>query len=401
MRCGVNVLALVLGICIAPASGADWPGFGGPTADGVAPDTGLNKDWASRPPKTLWTSAMSDDGHSGPSVADGKVFIVDHRDQKDVVRAIDFATGQDLWSFAYPDAKKNQYGFTVSTPLVADGKVYIVSRLCKVNCLDEATGALIWSRDVLNDFAAKHAEWNWASSPVLVDGKLIVVAGGKDACLVALDAQTGQTVWQGPSSSPPGYATPLITTLNGKQQIVAFVAEGLIGIDPGTGRRLWSFPWIVQHDQNAAMPIARGNTIFIATAWGKGSARVDVTGNQPTILWQTKEMQARFPSPVMYGDRIYGTRDPGKLVCLDAKTGEVLWTQPGFEFASTIAADGCVFVLEGKTGDLLMLDATTPQYKELGRIRPLGGPEAWTSPVICDGKLLIRNKKTLACIDLR
>ena len=403
MRCGLDVLALglILGVGIAPAAGADWPGFGGPTADGIAPDTGLNKVWAKRPPKTLWTVALSDNGYAGPSVADGKVFIVDHRDEKDLVRAIDFATGQDIWSFAYPDATQNKYGFTVSTPLVGSGKVYIVSRLCKVNCLDEATGALIWSRDVLKDFAAKPTDWNWTSSPALVDGKLIVVAGGKDACMVALDAATGKTLWQGPGSSRPGYAAPLIGTLNGKQQIVAFVAEGLIGIDPGTGQRLWSFPWIVRFDQNAAMPIVRDNTVFITSAWDKGSAMVDVTGNQPKVVWQTKEMQSRFPSPVMCGGRIYGTRDPGKLVCLDAKTGDMLWTQAGFEFAATISADACVFVLEGKSGDLVLLDATTPQYKELGRIRPLGGPEAWTSPVISDGKLLIRNKKSLACIDLR
>lgn len=399
MRLGLGVLVLVLGSGVA--GGADWPGFGGPTADGVAPDTGLNKDWANRPPKTLWTVAMSDDGHSGPSVADGKVFIVDHRDEKDLVRAIDFTTGQDIWSFAYTDSKRSRYGFTESTPLVAGGKVYVVSRLCKVNCLDESTGTLIWSRDVLKDFAAKHAEWDWASSPALVDGKLIVVAGGKDAALVALDAQTGKTVWQGPGSSPPAYATPLIRTLNGKQQIVAFVAEGLIGIDPANGERLWSFPWLVEHTQNTATPIVKGNTIFIATAWGKGSAMVDVTGNQPKSLWETKEMQARVSSPVLYGDRIYGTQDPGKLVCMDARTGQVIWKRPGFEFASTILADGCVFVLEGKSGDLLLLDATTPEYKELGRIRPLGGPEAWTAPVICDGKLLIRNKKSLACLDLR
>ncbi len=404
MRFGANVLALVLGIGSAAAwgAGADWPGLGGSTANQVAPDTGLNKDWAKRPPKTLWTVALTDEGYSGPSVANGKVFIVDHRDQNDLVRAIDFATGQDVWSFAYPDAQRNRYGFTESTPLVADGRVYVVSRLCKVNCLDEATGTLIWSRDVLKDFAAKHPEWDWASSPALVDGKLIVVAGGKDAALVALDAATGKTVWQGPGSSTPGYATPLVTTLNGKQQIVAFVAEGLIGIDPATGGRLWSFPWIVEHQQNSAMPIVTGNTIFIATAWGKGSAMVDVTDNQPKILWQTKAMQARFSSPVIYGGRIYGTLEAGnKLICLDTKTGEVLWQQPGFEFASTIVADGCVFVLEGKSGDLVLLDATTPQYKELGRIRPLGGPDAWTSPVISRGRLLIRNKTRLACVDLR
>jgi outer membrane protein assembly factor BamB len=392
---------MVVAVAGESAMAADWPGFLGPTADGVAPDTHFNKDWTARPPKTLWTVAMSDDGHSGPSVADGKVFIVDHRDGKDLVRALDFATGADIWSCAYVDSDHNQYGFTVSTPLVAGGRVYVTSRLCKVVCLDEASGALIWSRDVRKDFACRNNEWGWTSSPLLVDGKVIVVAGGQNAALVALDAATGQTVWQGAGDSIPGYATPRLVTLNGQQQILAFLGQELIGVEPATGKRLWNLPWTLPHNQNSAMPIVRGNTIFITSPWGKGSAMIDVTANQPRILWETKEMQARFASPVRYENRIYGTYNDSRLVCMDSVTGKVIWQQSGFEFASTILADGCVFVLEGKSGDLILLDATTPQYKELSRIRPLGGPEAWNPPIIADGRLLIRSRQTLLCLDLR
>lgn len=400
-------LCLLLATCSASLSAADWPGFGGPSHDGIAPDTGLNKDWPARSPKTLWTVPLSDNGQAGPSVADGKVYIVDHQPTpgkpggQDVVRALDLATGSELWSFAYADARQNRYGYTESTPLVAGGKVYVVSRLCKVNCIDAATGAGLWSRDVLKDFAGKRPEWDFACSPALVDGKLIVIAGGDNAAVVALDAATGQTVWQGGGDSIPGYATPLIVTLDGQTQILASVGEGLVGIDPATGRRLWNFPWKVDHDQNSATPTVRGNSIFISAAWGKGSAMVEVTDNQPKALWTTKDMQARFSSPVIYNGRIYGTQDPGQLVCLDAATGALLWKQPGFEYATTLAADNCIIVQEGKSGDVILLDATTPQYKELGRIRPLGGPEAWTCPILTDGKLLVRNKKTLACLDLR
>jgi len=399
--------AIFGGLFATSARAADWPCFGGPTHDFIAPDTGLNKDWAARPPKTLWTVSLSDNGHAGPSIAGGKVYIVDHQqnpdqpDGKDVVRALDFATGAEIWTFAYADAKKNRYGFTESTPLVAGGKVYVVSRLCKVQCLDAATGSLVWTRDVLKDFSGKRPEWDFACSPAIVDGKLIVIAGGKGAAVVALDAATGETVWQGGGDSIPGYATPLIATLNGQQQIVASVGEGLVGIDIATGKRLWNFPWPVEHDQNSATPTIRGNTIFMSAGWGKGSAMVEVNGGEAKALWTTKEMQARFATPVVYNGRIYGTQDPGKLVCLDAKSGEVVWKQSGFEFASTLAADGCILVLEGKSGNLLLLDAGTAEYTELGRICPLGGPDAWCCPILCDGKLLIRNKKSLACVDLR
>ena len=162
--------------------------------------------------------------------------------------------------------------------------------------------------------------------------------------MAALDVTNGQTLWQGAGDSRPGYATPVIAKLNGRTQIVAFLAEGMLGIDPATGERLWTFPWVVDHQQNSATPLVRGNTIFYSTAWGKGSGMLDVSDNQPKVLWQSKQMQARFPTPVISHERIYGTQDPGKLVCLDAKTGNLLWQQTGFEFASTIAVDDCIVV---------------------------------------------------------
>ena len=391
-----------VGVFASPVSlvAADWPGFGGPTFDRMAPDTQINKEWSLRPPKVLWTTPMSDGGFAGASVADGKVFIVDHRGAQDMVRAIDVATGKDVWSFAYGELSQNRFGFTESTPLYDAGKLYTFSKLGKVHCLDAATGKRLWMRDAFKDFAGRRPEWDFAASPAMADGRLILYPGGKGASVVALDAADGRTLWKA-GESVVSYSTPQYVTLNQKKQVITFVGDGLAGLDPATGARLWFFPWQVDHDQNSAQPIIAGSTIFFSTAWGKGSVLLDVAGDRPVVLWKSLEMQSRFASPVLHDGRIYGTHDSGQLVCLDAKSGALLWKQPGFEFASTIAVDGCIVVQEGKSGDLILLDAQTPQYKELGRFRPLGGPDCWSSPVISDGRMIVRNKKTLACVDLR
>lgn len=385
----------------AYAHAADWPAFRGPSADGIAPDLGLNKSWDTRPPRTLWTAPLTDGGFSGPCVADGKVFIIDHAGANDVVRALDFTAGTKLWEFAYPDAAKSRYGFTESTPLYADGRLFTFSKLGKAHCLDASTGKLLWMRDLCTEFAGKRPEWDYATSPILAGKQIIFVPGGANAAVVALDPETGKTLWQGAGDSAPGYASPRLVTIEGQQQLIAFLAEGLVGIEPTSGKRLWNFPWTVPNNQNSANPVVWGNRIFITTAWNKGSVMLDMTGGHPQVLWQSKEMQARFPSPVLVNGRLYGTRDPGQLVCLDASTGALLWKKPGFEFASTIAADGTIIVLEGKSGNLLLLDASGPEYKELGHLQSLSGPECWASPIIADGKLLVRNKASLACIDLR
>src|ERR1035437_6538308 len=138
-----------------PAASRDWARWCGPNADGISPETGINKDWKNKPPKALWETPLNDRGHAGPSVADGKVYIVDHQDENDIVRAIDLKTGQDLWTFPYKEAKKEDNGHARTTPLIEDGRVYTVSRFGLVHCLDAKSGEKIWSCDLVQKFDGK------------------------------------------------------------------------------------------------------------------------------------------------------------------------------------------------------------------------------------------------------
>ena len=121
-RLALTAIALLL--CQALTHAADWPQFLGPDANGIAPDTGINKDWNAKPPQVLWRTGLSDGGFAGPSVAAGKVFIIDHVGTNDVVRALDFATGAAIWRFEYPDAEKFDYGYARANPTYDNGKVY-------------------------------------------------------------------------------------------------------------------------------------------------------------------------------------------------------------------------------------------------------------------------------------
>ncbi len=392
-----TILCLTLG-----ALAADWPRFRGPNGNGISPETGLNKNWTARPPKTLWWTPMSDNGFSGPSIANGKVFIIDHHNDRDVVRALDIRTGKDIWSYSYADDSKNGWGFTRATPTVDGGKVYTVSCLGTVNCLDAGAGKLVWSRNIQREFDGKRPQWDYGMSAVVDGNKLIVCPGGKNAAVAALDKATGKTLWQGGGSDKPGYATPVIATLNGKKQYVVFTAYSLIGVDAVNGKLLWSFPWKTGSDVNAAMPLVIGNTIFITSGYGHGCALVDVTGNHPVQKWSNRLIQAHFNTPFYAGGCIYGTGDPGNLVCLDPKTGDAKWKQGGVEKGGIIAADGLIIGVIGNTGEVYIATLSPAGYHELGRIHPLGHvSNSWAPPVLANGLLFTRTTKALACISLK
>ncbi|MCL4500068.1 MAG: PQQ-binding-like beta-propeller repeat protein [Chloroflexi bacterium] len=382
------------------AYAADWPVFRGPNGDGISTETGINKSWNQKPPKKLWETDMHDNGYAGPSVAGGKVFIIDHRGDSDILRAIDITTGELAWQYAYKDASKDNFGFARSTPAVDSGRVYTLSRLGTVNCLDAKTGKKICSRNICKDFNGKKPNWDYAMSPFIDGNKIILVPGGPDACVVALDKTTGRTIWQGGGSDEPGYCTPQKATINGKQQYVIFAANSLMGVAPDTGKQLWSFEWKTNSGVNAASPIVMGNTIFIASSYNHGCALVEVTDAGAKALWQNKEIMAHFSSPILFGGYIYGVGDPGFLMCLDPKTGVVKWKQEGFEKGPLLGIDGVMLVFDGKNGDLVMAEISPDAYKEICRFTPLGG-QSWTAPIVSNGKLIVRNKTALACFSLR
>jgi outer membrane protein assembly factor BamB len=380
------------------AFAADWPQFRGLKADGMAPDKGINKDWANKPPKLLWQAALTDDGFAGPSVAEGKLFIIDHSGSQDIVRAFNVDTGEEAWRYAYDETDQANYGYSRATPVFSAGKVYTLSRMGTLLCLDAATGQKVWGRNLVSEMQGNKPQWDYAVSPLVDGDKLIVVPGG-DKSVAALDKTTGATLWTGGASDVAGYATPVTATILDKRQYVVFTGAMVSGVDSSDGNLLWSYPWKTSYDVNAASPIVGGNYVFMTSGYNVGCALLEITAAGPKKLWANKEIIGQFNTPVRFGKFIYGIGDPGNLVCLDTATGTAAWKQPGFEKGGVCGVDGAVIAINGAEGDVVLVNATETAYQELGRIKPLGG-QSWTAPIVANGKLIVRNKQGIACLDL-
>lgn len=397
MRLYLLLMLVALGLC---AIGADWPRFLGPNANGISPDTGINKNWNQQPPKQLWKISLNDGGYAGPAVAYGKVFIIDHQGAQDIIRMLDLNTGNEDWHYSYTDTDKDNFGFSRCTPLISFGKVYTVSRTGNVVCLETKTGKLVWMRNLVADFGGRRPQWDYSWSMIVDDNKLLVQPGGPNAAVAALNPATGATIWAGGGSDVPGYATPVVATLNGKKQYIFFTAGGLLGIDPANGSRLWNYPWKTGCDVNAATPVVIDNSVFITADYGHGSALVNVTAQGAATAWADKTVMSRFTSPIYANGCCFVTTEANQIMCFDPKTGAVKWQHPGFGWGGLCGVDGTLIVCDGNTGEVAMIALDTTGYKELGRIKPLGG-QSWTAPIVADGKLIVRNKNAMACLALK
>ena len=401
MKVVCKVLCVVVTVCLSlSVFAADWPLFRGPNADGISPDTGINKSWKEKPPKQLWKYDLSDDGFAGPSAAGGKVFIIDHIERDDVVRALDLNTGEQAWEFKYPEAGKSDWGFARSTPVISDGKVYTLSRSGTLHCLNAADGTKVWSLNIITDLNGQAPKWKVSMSPVIDGNKLIVTPGGKKSMVVALNKNTGKVIWKGSGKDKISYVTPVVATIGTKKQYITLTNVSMISVDAANGKLLWAFPWKTKYGVNGAMPIVNKDLVFVSSGYDHGCALVKVGPGKAVAVWENTVMQAHFSSPILYKGYIYGTGDPSSLMCLDPKTGKSVWKKNGFEKGGILIVDGAIIALNGKGGDLVIAEATPKAYNELGRIKPLSG-RCWTAPIIADGKVVVRNKKTLVCLDLK
>lgn len=409
MTCRSLIMAVAAGCVIrsVSAGAGEWRQYRGPHGDGTSADPAINLDWKAKSPVVLWSVLLGDEGWSNPALGDGRVFVMDHEGKEggsDVMRALDLNSGKMIWSTRLNGPSQNKYGYTASTPALDDGKLYCVSRTMRVSCLDAATGKELWWRDALTDFSARSPEkaWGHSASPLVDSQQVYLVPGGAEAAVVALDKATGATRWQAPGGAA-GYASPVFYREGPGRQVVVFNSEGLIGFNPADGRRLWTLPWVSSFNQNSATPLVIGKRILITSSWRMGAALVDITDTKPSVVWKSKDLMARFSSPVQVNGYIYGVSEPqtpGQLVCLDAATGETKWKQPGFDFGPLAAAGGAIIVVNGKTGDVVLVEANPAVYKELGRVKQDKPVNAWNMPIVAGGKMLVRNQKSLCCLDV-
>jgi outer membrane protein assembly factor BamB len=405
--------ALGLAPFLAPAE--NWPQLGGPRANGISSETGLNTNWAAHQPPVRWTVPLHDSGWAAATIVDGTVYIVDYASGKDVLRALDLATGTQRWESPYKNDSQSGPGHTRGCPVFDQGKLYVFSLSCCAWCFDAGTGKVVWTRNLRSDYAGRGPDFGYSASPLVDGDQVIYVPGGRGASVVALDKLTGATRWKS-GDDPAGHATPVAATIHGVKQYVLFNGYGAVGVKADDGRQLWRHQWYTQHNCNAAQPLVMGHTVFITSGYGVGCALLRIDEQwKATELWKSKEIIGRTANPVLHQGHLYCTDETDRLICLDLKTKRVVWGKEGFGApvgaawkegftcgsGGLILVDGVLLVVAERSKSIVAVKATPQGYQELGRLSmPFQGTELFTTPSFSDGKLVVRDKKNLFCVDL-
>jgi outer membrane protein assembly factor BamB len=415
MRRKVSILCVVVLAAIssplqgALSQGADqaWPQWRGAGRDGLVPEGSTPPVWPSTFARA-WGVEVGE-GYASPVVAGGRVFVHSRRDPAELVTAVDLSTGGVVWQQSYPAPyAKNSYAGEMAkgpnaTPLIAGGRLLTLGATGVLTAWDMVTGRHLWQKDFskLVDFSKLFC--GTAASPLLVDDRVIVQVGSDvhGGTIVALDPATGSAVWEwtGPG---PGYASPMLFTVDGVRQIVTLTNRSVIGLDAATGRELWSAPFANEWHENIVTPIWTGDAIVVSSkeqgtvayrpARGDGGWRV-------VERWRNREITMYMSSPVAGDGVVYGLSDKrrGSFVALDASTGALRWQSTGREAVNAtvwLTPSRLLYLTDEARLVIVPREAGARAFPEALRIE-LGTGAVWSAPVFLGPDLLVKDASSL------
>jgi outer membrane protein assembly factor BamB len=415
--------AFVVGLISLPELRADdWLQWRGPNRDGVWRETGIVGAIPSGGLKVRWRVRIGQ-GYSGPVVAQGRVYVTDHRFDPEVERVVCFdeATGKSLWSHSYPvDYRNMEYGNGPrASPTVHEGRVYTLGTQGDLCCLDAASGKPFWQKDLAREYNARVPTYGASVAPLVEGNLLIVCIGGRPkASVVALDRKTGKERWKA-LDDRPAYSAPIVIDRGGCRQLIVWTADNVSSLNPVTGKVYWQQRWRTTFDaaQVVATPVLFKDRLLFVMAWSRGSMMLKLGARAPTasVVWKTRSRPTTtISTPAFIDDGHFCSIDnAGGLCCLEAASGREVWRTSqvagrGALGHAHLIRNGKRFFLFNQRGHLISAELTAKGYRETGRtllVEPTAGhraqgPVAWAHPAFANRHVIARNDRELVSASL-
>ena len=401
----------------SPAHAEDWPRWGGPRGDGTWRGPKLREAWPKEGLPVVLKKPIGG-GYGGVSVVGSRVYVQDRVTapvEQERLLCFDARSGDLLWQhFDAVAYGKLDYGNGPrAAPTVHDGRVYTLGAVGRFCCVSAETGELHWTKDLVADFGAVVPTWGLAASPLIWNDLVIVHPGAANGgCVIAFDRLTGNEVWRS-GSDPAGYATPVVINAPSGPQLVCWSPENVLGIEPQTGRPLWSIPYKVTYGVSISPPIYYENTLLVTGYWeGAKAIRLGKNADEATLVWEENRfLRALMAQPIYRDGLVYMIDKTHGLTCFVLETGEKLWddghrsTPRGRNPHASLVwlEDGDRALLLNELGDLILARLNREGYHELARANIIERKEnspIWAHPAYAGKFVFARSDSEIVCVEL-
>jgi outer membrane protein assembly factor BamB len=394
------VFSLLLLAGASTAAAQDWPQWRGANRDGATTSFKAPSAWPEGL-KQQWKIEVGT-GYATPLLVGDRIYLFSRQGDDEVMSALDAASGKVIWRTPYPApftvmsaAAKHGPG-PKSTPAFANGRLFSLGMTNIVTAFDAATGKQLWQQPASKAQPLYHTAW----SPIVEGNTVIVHTGGPgDTALAALDVTTGKPRWTW-SGDSPAYGSPMVATIGGTRQVVAFTHRNLVGLSMADGQLLWQRPFTTPSDTTSLTPIFfRDMIIQTGRAGGITAFRAVARDGKWTTedVWQTKDVSLNMTNGVVVDGVLYGLShlNMGQYFGLDLTNGTVLWRSDPrqAENAALVAAGGHVFSLE-EDGELVILQGSRTAFTVVKRY-PVATSATWAQPTIAGNRIYVKDVSSL------
>lgn len=355
----------------------------------------------------MWKSPLGSLGLGGVAATSEYVLVSERaiNNTFDVFKCLKAGTGEEVWAVRHPASGELDYGSSPrTTPLIVGDLVFLYGAFGHLHCVELKSGNILWQLDTRSEFNVQgKLPWGQCGTPLLIDDKLIVMVGGAEASLVALEPRTGKVLWKTPGE-PASYGSLNVGTFHGKKQIIGHDVTTLGGWDIATGKRLWTMKPKRDNDYNVPTPIPFGDQLLVTTE--NNGTRLYSFNSDGTIIPQpaatNMDLTPETHTPVVVGKHLYGIWKD--MVCIDLSNClKTLWTHDDAAFAdhTSIIAAGDRLLISTMEGELLLVQADPKKFKLLGRMKVFEGEKGlYSHPALVGNRLYYRSSDSIVCIEL-
>ena len=382
-------------VVIISTSAADWPKFGGMHGTFVSVEDGIIKNWSDEEPQRLWKIDVGL-GFSSVVEANGFAYTQGYKNGKNTLFCVGVKSQDVVWKKDFPCHKGDHFfkGGSRTTPVVDDGRLFLLLHNGGLYCLDALNGKIIWSVNVVDDLEGQRPDWGFSSSPLVTDDYVILQIGAPESGVVALSKVDGSLKWKSGEFSA-AYATPIYNKDKGK--LFIFSGSGISVHEHASGKQIQSFQHKTRYGINASQPLLLGDYVLLSSAYGKGSSFINFSGRSPKIAWKTEKIGTQMASSILVDGFVYGVHGQAgsntshsSIFCLDIERGKILWTKKGYGLGSIIAVNNTLIFLN-ELGELILFEANPKFFKEMAAFQVLSGKDNWIPPSYANGKLHCRS----------